>query len=246
MNPNQLALGAVLPFLIGGFLYLRGRARLRSGWFFIGWPAGMAFGALWAVIPDLPRLIGAHALYLRLSRMPACDIFFGHYTIDRIEFDSPVFVAVWFVLIYAVIAAALDALVTAERAGGRPRPEAGDSGQSHAPAALHFSAGWLAVSLLLAPGLWRAWVQRRPLGLALTRWVTVSAISGIWAVLPSLSARLGLALPEGAWNLFWGYGWIAPAVRHVQVAGPLLLSALLALQYGAIVAAYFRAVVRRA
>lgn len=246
MNPDQLALGAILPFIWGGILYLRGRQENRPWWFFILWPGFMAAGAFWAVVPDLPRLVGAHSLYLRLSRLPICDIFFGHYTIDRIEFDSPVFVVAWFAMAYAVIAAALDALIRAEKPGGNQmREEEGKNREVNAPAAVHYSVGWLVISLAMAPGLWRAWTARHPLGQHLSRWVFFSTVSGIWAIIPSLGARLGISLPGPLENGFWGYGWISMSVKHAQIAGPAVMTAILALQYGAIVACYYRVTTTR-
>ncbi len=63
---NQLLLGASLPFVVGLIAYaLRGfRATLRM---LVIWPACMALSALWAVIPDLPRLLGMKDQYLRLN-----------------------------------------------------------------------------------------------------------------------------------------------------------------------------------
>jgi len=141
MNLNQLILGALLPFLLGGIHVLR---RLNpaepppSPRFFVLWPLALAAGALWAVIPDLPRLFGDQALYLRLSQMPACDIFFGHYTIDRIEFDSPLLTLLWFGMAYAVLAAALNALLRAEsHAPPIPPPHS-----TPPPPFTSVSAGW--------------------------------------------------------------------------------------------------------
>jgi len=239
MNPDQLALGALLPFIWGGILYLRHRHENRSWWFFVLWPGFMAAGALWAVVPDLPRLVGAQSLYLRLSRLPICDIFFGHYTIDQIEFDSPIFVVAWFAMAYAVIAAALDALIRAEKQGETRSEEERDR-EVKAPAAVHYSVGWLVITLAMAPGLWRAWNARHPLGRHLTRWVVFSSVSGIWAILPSLGARVGISLPGPLENGFWGYGWISTSVKHAQIAGPAFMTAILALQYGVIVACYYR------
>ncbi len=60
----------------------RGRASPR---FLLILPMLMAFGALWAVVPDLPRVVGWSDLYHRLSIDPRCDIFFWHYSIDLVE-----------------------------------------------------------------------------------------------------------------------------------------------------------------
>jgi hypothetical protein len=62
----------------------------------------MAFCALWAVVPDIPRLLGLHDLYLRLSFDPRMDIFFWHFTIDQLESDSS-----WYAVGIALMAAAL-------------------------------------------------------------------------------------------------------------------------------------------
>jgi len=256
MNLNQLVLGAAIPFLLGGILFLLNRH--RSWRFFIFWPGFMAAGAFWAVIPDLPRLVGAQALYLRLSHLPICDIFFFHYTIDQIEVDSPWLVRTgvfaWVVMVYGLIAAALVTLVQAENKSP-PRPREGEVGvrgsdrektQSvNASTTVHFALGWLIVSLAMAPGLWRAWITRRPLGRLLTQWVGFSAGSGIWALLPSLIHPLGWMPPDWSLNVFWGYGWLSHSVRHSQIVGPAFLSALLALQYALIVAAYFRVAATR-
>jgi hypothetical protein len=48
-------------------------------------PAFMAAGALWAVVPDLPRLVGHHDLYLRWASDPRMNLFFWHHAIDAVE-----------------------------------------------------------------------------------------------------------------------------------------------------------------
>ena len=87
---NQMLLGSAIPFVVIALWYAarRGRASLPL---LIGAPLWMGLGALWAVVPDLPRLIGAHDLYHRLAKDPRTDIFFWHYTIDRIETDSSLY-----------------------------------------------------------------------------------------------------------------------------------------------------------
>lgn len=84
---NQILLGASIPFLAGALIYLcRG---MRAGLpLLITTPLAMAALALWAIAPDLPRIVGLHSLYDRLSRDPRMDIFLWHYTIDQIESDS--------------------------------------------------------------------------------------------------------------------------------------------------------------
>ena len=85
---NQLALGASFGFAAGAVLYAARRCR-ASWWMLLLVPALMAAGALWAVVPDLPRLIGWQDLYLQLSRDPRMDLFFWHYTIDLSEVHEP-------------------------------------------------------------------------------------------------------------------------------------------------------------
>jgi hypothetical protein len=83
---NQIILGALIPFIIGMLVYaVRRRA---SPAFLILLPLFMALGAIWAIVPDIPRMLGNTQLYLKMARDPHCDIFFWHYTIDRVEWDN--------------------------------------------------------------------------------------------------------------------------------------------------------------
>lgn len=88
---NQLILGAAAPFLVSAILYASARFRASMRWLVLC-PLLMIAGALWAVVPDMPRLLGMSSLYSRLARAPWTDIFFFHYTIDRTEIDSPLYV----------------------------------------------------------------------------------------------------------------------------------------------------------
>ena len=103
---DQILLGAALPFLIAAVIYAwRGcRASLPM---LILTPVWMVFGALWAIAPDLPRLAGHYELYHRLSRDPRMDIFFFHYTIDRLEIDSPLYHAGLVLMFVLLLGAAL-------------------------------------------------------------------------------------------------------------------------------------------
>lgn len=98
---NQILLGASIPFVAAALIYaLRG---FKAGLpLLITTPLAMLAVALWAIAPDLPRIVGMHALYDRLSRDPRMDIFLWHYTIDQIETDSR-----WYAIGIAVMAAAL-------------------------------------------------------------------------------------------------------------------------------------------
>jgi hypothetical protein len=87
---NQILLGSAIPFVVIMLWYARRRGR-ASLLMLVSAPFWMGLGALWAVIPDLPRLFGAYGLYHRLAKDPRTDIFFWHYTIDRIETDSSLY-----------------------------------------------------------------------------------------------------------------------------------------------------------
>lgn len=87
---NQLFLGAALPFAVCVLVYARKGCRASLPLLILA-PVAMGLGALWAVAPDIPRLAGHAALYDRLARDPRTDIFFWHFTIDRIEGDAFLF-----------------------------------------------------------------------------------------------------------------------------------------------------------
>lgn len=98
---NQVLLGASIPFIAAMLIYLfRGR---KAGLpFLLLTPLAMLLGIVWAEIPDLPRLVGNHQLYARWAQDPRMDLFFWHYTIDRIEVDSS-----WYAVGLLVMSAAL-------------------------------------------------------------------------------------------------------------------------------------------
>jgi hypothetical protein len=98
---NQLVLGASIPLAAALLVYLLRGGRAGPAWL-IATPLFAAAGALWAVVPDLPRLAGRYALYHRLARDPRMDIFFWHYTIDHLERDT-----VWYAPVFVVLAGVL-------------------------------------------------------------------------------------------------------------------------------------------
>ena len=102
---NQVVLGASFAYVVGVVVYIcRGfRASLRL---LLLTPLGMAAGALWAILPDLPRAVGWHSLYARLANDPRTDIFLWHYTIDRIETDTILNTPVFVLMVLSLLAAA--------------------------------------------------------------------------------------------------------------------------------------------
>ena len=101
---NQLLLGAAIGFALCAAWYgIRGgRAGLPL---LITTPLLMSACALWAVVPDIPRIMGMTDLYLQWSRDPRMNIFLWHYSIDLMEADSPWY-AVGIVVLYALVMAA--------------------------------------------------------------------------------------------------------------------------------------------
>ena len=121
---NQVVLGAAVPLLIAGIVYLSRRCR-ASLEFLLLTPLFMALGGIWAVVPDLPRVFGNHALYDRLAKNPACDVFLFHYTIDQKEIDSPWWLLGLLAIGGSLLFAAIRELWLAER---RRRPGGHDDG----------------------------------------------------------------------------------------------------------------------
>ena len=83
---NHLAIGALLPWLLAVGWWLSRKA-LVSPWFFVIFPLLMTAGAIWAVVPDIPRLLGNSELYFTMHRDPQSNIYLWHYTIDLLQYD---------------------------------------------------------------------------------------------------------------------------------------------------------------
>jgi hypothetical protein len=113
---NQLLIGAAFPFSIALIVYLARRARAGVAALVLT-PLAMGLCALWAVVPDLPRLLGMHDLYFRLANDPRTNMFFWHYSIDRIEIDSSLYHAGLLLMACGLLAAAWRELYLRERSG---------------------------------------------------------------------------------------------------------------------------------
>lgn len=85
---NHVLIGAGIPFLVCAIAYAARRGRASLTWL-IASPIAMALGALWASIPDMPRLSHMNDLYARWYLDPRMNIFFWHYSLDCVETDSP-------------------------------------------------------------------------------------------------------------------------------------------------------------
>jgi hypothetical protein len=116
---HQLVLGAAIPLAFAILYYLFRRCR-ASMWLLLLTPPAMALGAVWAVAPDIPRLLGWQSLYRKLATNPKSDIFFWHYSIDQIEATrldamTPTFNACFALLIALLLLAAWRELHLSER-----------------------------------------------------------------------------------------------------------------------------------
>ncbi len=98
---NQILLGATPPFLIAAVIYVA-RRRRASLCMLVAAPIAMLLSSVWAVVPDIPRLLGMSDLYVRLARDSRCNIFWWHYSIDNAETDSR-----WYAVGIVLMAAAM-------------------------------------------------------------------------------------------------------------------------------------------
>ena len=108
---------------------------------------------------------------------------------------------------------------------------------------LHAAVGMAAGLAMGLPALRVAWKTRQPLANPLGRWIILSAACAIWAMVPSLLHFAGA--PESVYDsagmyVFFLHPAIASLHRWTGFAGPLLLTALLAMQYVAMLAAIKR------
>ncbi len=81
---NHIVIGAGIPFLIGLTIYVLcgGRAGMAL---LVVLPLAMALCGLWAILPDIPLLLGDVEGYVHAHRSPWINIFFWHGTIDAME-----------------------------------------------------------------------------------------------------------------------------------------------------------------
>ena len=113
MNPHLL-IGAAVPFLAGLVVYTC--RRFRAGFrLLILTPVFTGLCMAWASAPDIPRVLGFHDFYIQIHTDPRINIFFWHYTIDRVETESPFYVAAFVLLCVAFVLAAWRELYLAER-----------------------------------------------------------------------------------------------------------------------------------
>lgn len=110
---NQVLLGIFIPYTVTLLIYTAKRFRCSMSMLILS-PVAMLVFALWAIAPDIPRVLGFDSLYDKLSRNPRCDIFFFHYTIDNMEINSPWYSAVFVLVLLSILFAAWRELRTRE------------------------------------------------------------------------------------------------------------------------------------
>jgi len=94
---NHVVLGMAFPFAAFFLVYALRRFRANVI-MLIATPVALFVCGIWAIAPDIPRILRLHALYDRLARDPRTNAFFWHYAIDQTEGYSP-----WFNLMFAAM-----------------------------------------------------------------------------------------------------------------------------------------------
>ncbi|MBL7077209.1 MAG: hypothetical protein ISS31_07045 [Kiritimatiellae bacterium] len=102
---NQIVIGAAIPYLVSAVIYLFRQGRASMTLLVIG-PLAMAACAVWAVVPDIPRALRMDGLYHKMANDPRCNIFFMHYTIDKLETDSILYLVAFVLMALSVFAVA--------------------------------------------------------------------------------------------------------------------------------------------
>jgi len=100
---HQPLFGAIFPVIIAAILYSK-RGMRASLPMLVLTPIAMLACSLWAVVPDLPKLIRHMDLYYRLHDSAWSNIFFLHIWIDAIEGTwlepyNPIFNALFTIII---------------------------------------------------------------------------------------------------------------------------------------------------
>jgi hypothetical protein len=89
---NHVMVGAGIPLLVCLAIYAAGKGRASFAWL-VGTPVAMLLGALWALVPDIPRMLGMQELYIRMMNDPRMNVFFWHHRLDATETDTPLAIA---------------------------------------------------------------------------------------------------------------------------------------------------------
>ncbi len=99
---------------------------------------------------------------------------------------------------------------------------------------LHFAAGLALGSAATLPPLLKAWARGNTLAPQFARMFAISYATGIYAVIPAILRHLGVpdAICDAPiMNIFLLYPWINIVKPGAITSGPLILGALLGMQY---------------
>ncbi len=102
---NQIVIGASIPYILAALIYFHRKGRASMALLVVA-PLVMAACAIWAVVPDIPRALRMDGLYSRMANDPRSNIFFMHYTIDKLETDSVLYTVVFVLMALSIFAAA--------------------------------------------------------------------------------------------------------------------------------------------
>ncbi len=102
---NHVLIGSLCAFLPSLLIYILKRGHASMGQLILT-PLAMGIFAVWAVVPDIPRAIGMHGLYMRMAQTPWSNLFFFHYSIDLIEGYSVFWNAIFALMLIALLTAA--------------------------------------------------------------------------------------------------------------------------------------------
>lgn len=112
-----------------------------------------------------------------------------------------------------------------------------------AHSALHFSAGLVTGMAVLVPAVFEAFRSGASLSRAVRRWVAVSWVLGLFAIVPSLLHHIGVppVVCNGWWmNVFFLHPLINSLSRGGDLVGGATLVACFTVQYAAVLAAIAR------
>lgn len=98
---NQFVIGMIPFFLIMIIRFFLKRFKLEIKELILHLSL-MLLSGLWAIIPDLPRVIGMNKLYIKLSKTEWINIFWFHYSIDKAESGNFIYAYFIFIIIATV------------------------------------------------------------------------------------------------------------------------------------------------
>ena len=115
---NHVLLGAALPLLVCAVIYVA-RGRRASLRLLVLGPVVAGLSGAWAVVPDMPRAVGALVTYNAWHHARWCNVFWAHCWIDDGEVDRPWYPIAFIAVGVLLLVVAWRELARAEREAGR-------------------------------------------------------------------------------------------------------------------------------